>query len=158
MGIRVRGYSSDGDARLLKAIRHQMNREPNICYLQDAIHGGLKLRTCFLRKYAALPMGNKLVSSTHMKILIREAPKSLHGLVLSDTSPVDRQNFKSLEKCMGLRARNALRNCVPSSEATEFFFQLCFEVTSSIKDHDFTPHYRIELIFHVKYYLRIWRK
>lgn len=133
-------------------MRNQMVRENGTCYMQDAIHGGLKLRTCFLRLYAALPMGNKLASSTHLKILIHEVPKSVHGLVLSNVSPVDRQNFQSLEKCMSTRTRNALRAHVPNSEATEFFLQLCFEVTSSVMDHDITPHERIELIFHAIYY------
>lgn len=132
--------------------------ENDICYMQDAIHGGLKLRTCFLRTYAALPMGRKLASSAHLKILIRDVPKSIHGLVLSDVSPIDKQNFKSLEKCMSARTRNALRDYVPDSEATEFFLKLCFEVTSSLMDHQITPYERIELLFHAIFFLRIWRK
>lgn len=103
-------------------------------------------------------MGKKLASVAHLKILIREAPKSEHGLVLSDVSPVDRQNFKSLEKCMRIRTRNALRRYVPDSEATEFFLKLCYEVTSSLMDHDITPYERIEMIFHAIFFLRIWRK
>lgn len=157
--IKVRGFSADGDARLLAAMRNQMcNRHDEICYMQDAIHGGLKLRTCFLRSYAALPMGTKLASVAHLKLLIHEAPKSVHGLVISDVSPVDRQNFKSLEKVMSIRTRNALRSYIPGSEATEFFLKLCSEVTTSLMDHDLTPYERIESIFHAIYFLRIWRK
>lgn len=97
-GIKVRGFSSDGDPRLA-AMRNQINFSGvNVCYMQDGMHGGLKLRTCFLRSYAALPMATKQSSVPHLKVLIREAPKSEHGLVLSAVSPVDRQNFKSLEK------------------------------------------------------------
>lgn len=158
-GIEVHGFSSDGDSRLLKAMRHQMKyRLDQICYMQDATHGGLKLRTCFLRSYAALPMGSKLVSVSHLKLLIRTVPKSIHGLVLSDVSPVDRQNFKSLEKCMSVRTRNTLRSFIPDSEATQIFLQICFELTSSLMDHEITPYELIEMIFHSIYFLRIWRK
>lgn len=118
-------------------MRNQMHYSAsNICYMQDATHGGLKLRTCFLRSYAALPMGSKQASVAHLKILIRKAPKSEHGLVLSDVSPVDRQNYKSLEKCMSIKTRNALRTYVPESEATEFFVSR-FYLMHSIKA---TPH------------------
>lgn len=128
------------------------------CYMQDAIHGGLKFRTCFLRTYAALPMGTKMASVSHLKVLIRDVQKSIHGLVISDISPVDRQNFKSLQKCMSTRTRNALRQYIPDSEATEFFLKLCFEVTSSLMDHEITPYERIEMLFHAIFFLRIWRK
>lgn len=126
--------------------------------MQDGIHGVLKLRTRFLRKYAALPLGKKLVSVAHLKKLIHEVPKSEHGLVLSDVSPVDKQNYKSMQKCMNIRTRNALRKYIPDSEGTEFFLKLCDEVTISLMDHDITPHERIEKIFHVVFFLRIWRK
>lgn len=158
-GIVVRGFSSDGDPRLLSAMRHQMKfKSERTCYMQDATHAGLKLRTCFLRPFAALPIGTKLASVAHLKVLIRSVPKSVHGLVLSDVSPVDRQNFKSLEKCMSIRTCDALRRYVPDSEATEFFLRLCSEITSSLMDMDITPYERIEMIFHSIFFLRIWRK
>lgn len=140
-------------------MRNQMEcRLDGTCYMQDATHAGLKFRTCFLRSYAALPMGTKLASVAHLKILIRDVPKKVHGLVHSDVSPVDKQNFRSLEKCMSTRTRNALRTYVPDSEATELFLKLCSEVTSSLMNHDITPYERIEMIFHAIFFLRIWRK
>lgn len=85
-------------------------------------------------------------------------PKLVHGLVYFDICPDDRQNFKSLTKCMDIRARNAMRDFVPDSEATVFYLQLCSEIASSLMDHDVIPHQRIELIFHAVYFLRIWKK
>lgn len=126
--------------------------------MQDAIHGVLKLRTCFLRSYAALPMGNKLASVAHLKQLIKTVPKKVHGLVLSDVSPIDRQNFKSFEKCMSKRTRMALQEYIPGSEATSFFLDLCSKVSTSLMDYDTTPYERIEMLFHAIFFLRIWRK
>lgn len=126
--------------------------------MQDATHCGTKMRNRLLRSYAAMPMGKKQVAVAHLKILIQDVPKMTHGLVYSDISPDDRQNFDSLHKCMSIRTRNSLRDFIPDSEATEFNLQLCSEITSSLMDHDTTPHERIELIFHAIYFLRIWRK
>lgn len=157
-GIRVNGFSSDGDPRLMAAMRRRMCLDDEVCYMQDGVHGGLRFRTCFLRSYAALPMGKKLASVAHLKSLIRDTPKSIHGLVFTDVSPIDRQNFKSLQKSMSIRTRDALSKFVPDSEGTVFFLQLCDELTSSLMDYDITPYERIETIFHAIFFLRIWRK
>lgn len=81
--------------------------------MQDGIHEGLKLRNRMLKPWEPMAMGNKQVSASHLKILIQEVPKIKHGLVYSDISPDDRQNFKSLQKCMDIRVRNALHAFVP---------------------------------------------
>lgn len=157
-GVNVLGFSSDGDPRLLAAMRHQMQYSSmQMNFMQDPTHHGLKLRNRLLRLHAALPMGTKLVSVSHLKLLMNEVPKAVHGLVYSDISPNDKQNFKALEKCMGIRTREALRKYVPDSEATELFLKICWEVTSSLMDYDITPYERIEMIFHATYFLRIWR-
>lgn len=85
-------------------------------------------------------------------------PKLEHGLVYFDVSPDDKQNFKSLTKCSDVRVRNALCEHVPDSEGTAFYLQLCAKIASSLMDHDIIPQERIELIFHVVYFLRIWKK
>lgn len=134
------------------------NVPDDICFMQDATHGGLKLRNRLLRIYDSMPMGTKQVSVTYLKELIKNVPKDVHGLVMNDVSPVDRQNFQSLEKCMRVRTRDALRKYIPDSEATEYFLQLCSKVTESLMLHDLTPHDRIEMMFHAVYFLRIWKK
>lgn len=105
-----------------------------------------------------MPMGTKQVSVAHLKILIQQVPKIIHGLVYSDICPKDRQNFASFEKCMSTRTQNALHEFVPDSEATQFYLKLCSKIGTSLMDVDTIPHERIELIFHVVYFLRIWRK
>lgn len=85
-------------------------------------------------------------------------PKLVHGLVNYDVCPIDRQNYKSMAKCMDIRVRNSMSESVPDSEATVFYLQLCSEISSSLMDHDVIPQQRIEMIFHVVYFLRIWKK
>lgn len=90
--------------------------------------------------------------------MIKEVPKLAHGLVYSDIAPDDHQNYKSLQKCMNIRVRNALSQFTPDSEATGYYLQLCSEIAFSLMDHDMVPQQRIEMLFHAVYFLRIWKK
>lgn len=140
-------------------MRHQMHYgQGETCFIQDATHTGLKLRNRLLKSWEEIPMGNKQVSVSHLKFLIQEVPKIVHGLVYSDIAPDDRQNFKALQKSMDTRVRNALHEFIPDSEATAFFLSLCSDIVSSLMDHDITPHERIEKLFHAVYFLRGWKK
>lgn len=140
-------------------MRHQMHYSPgDTCFMQDATHMGLKLRNRLLKSWEVIPMGNKQVSASHLKLLIQEVPKMIHGLVYTDVAPDDRQNFKALQKCMDIRVRNALHDFIPDSEATAFFLSLCSDIISSLMDNDMTPHERIEKLFHAVYFLRGWKK
>lgn len=113
-GITVLGISSDGDWRPLNSMRVISNFNINpmseegysllsdqaVCYVQDTTHIGTKLRNRMLKASILLPFGNKIISVSHLKILIDNVPKHQHGLVYKDISPEDRQNFSSLEKVM----------------------------------------------------------
>lgn len=127
-------------------------------FVQDPTHLGVKLRNRNLRPTGVLPMGTKQVSAAHLKILLRDVPKNVHGLTRFDISPDDRQNFNSLKRCMTLRVRNALTQFVPGSEGTSFYLLLCEEITSSFMSKDMIPLERIDKLFHAIYFLRILRR
>lgn len=130
--IKVLGISADGDSRLLGAMRRDIHLDLNPLdpkiysilaarektYIQDPTHIGTKLRNLLLRPSISLPFGNKAISVSHLKVLLADCPKDVHGLVLSDISPGDRQNFKSLQKVMESRVKNSLKKYVIDSEAT----------------------------------------
>lgn len=93
------GISCDGDGRLLRGMKikirigriHPQNMPSfynseltEIAYVQDPTHIGTKIRNELLQPSVLLPMGNILVSISHLKILFNEHPKDHHGLVLSD--------------------------------------------------------------------------
>lgn len=104
------GRSSDGDIRLLGAmnVRMKFGLTPDtdlklfaenirICVL-DTVHAGTKMRNRLLNTSIVLYMGNEIVSNIHIKMLLDQSPKAVHGLVHSDISPDDRQNYGSVEK------------------------------------------------------------
>lgn len=169
-GIEVLGISSDGDSRLLRGMKNNLKFpenlffdtelssyiDPNdICYIQDPIHIGTKLRNRILKPSIILLMGNKQVSVSHLKILINSAQKDIHGLVYSDICPDDRMNFKSLEKVMDQRVINALRKHVIT--CTIKYINICKQVTSCCLDALMTPIERIYSIWSAMFFLRIWK-
>lgn len=81
-GIGVLGISSDGDVRLLGAMKCNGNINFNPLdekeleligtsddiFLQDATHNGTKLRNRLLKASILLPFGDKIISVAHLKI------------------------------------------------------------------------------------------
>lgn len=126
--------------------------------IQDTTHIGTKLRNLLLKTSVLLPFGNKAISLSHLKLLMRKAPKDIHGLTISDISPDDRQNYKSLEKIMKTRVTEALNKYVVGSEATVAFLTMCKYITSAFLDRDLQPIERVYRIWYATYLLRIWRK
>lgn len=164
--------SSDGDSRLVRSMKiktrigqlHPVNMPSffnssltDTLYVQDTNHSGLKLRNKLLQPSVLLPMGNKLVSISHLKILIEKFPKSDHGLVYTDICPDDRQNFRSLTKIMKSAVSQFLQESVPGSEATAIYLKLCLYLTSAFIDPNLSPLDRIYRLWFSIFYLRIWR-
>lgn len=126
-------------------------------FLQDAIHIGTKLRNRLLKASILLPFGNEIISVAHLKMLLLNVPKDIHGLVTTDILPEDRQNFHSLEKIMDSPVLEALHKYVIDSEATVVYLNLCKNVTSCCLDKQLSPLVRIFRIWNSVFILRIWR-
>lgn len=170
--IEVVGVSGDGDARLLACMKQSLNgifnqpshdvlsnlsREQSISFIQDTVHLGTKLRNRLLKHSILMSMGSQQVSVAHLKILLKEVGKEVHGLVWSDICTEDRQNFSSLQKVMQNRVLNALEKYVPESEATVKYLRLCKDITQSFLDVNLSPLERISMIWRSLYFVRVWR-
>lgn len=115
-----------------------------------------KLRNRLTNDNLKLTMGTKQVTADHLKSLIRKQQKSVHGLNMSDASPVDRQNVRSAERIMQERVILSL-NSVNGSEGTIQYLKMCHNVTSSFLDHHIKPLERVFRMFRSVYFVRIWR-
>lgn len=138
-GIAVLSFASDGDSRLLKAMKintrigtdsTSSNSDGDfhcewfnckmygslftLCF-QDMIHLLTKLRNRMLRSSAILPLGNGVVSKTFLKYLIDNISKDKHCLTDTDIEPKDRQNMKSAAKICEIKTQNCLTKYVPGS-------------------------------------------
>lgn len=157
-GIRVAGFSSDGDGRLLNCMKcslnslcnqlepdilSNLNREQYISFIQDPVHLMTKLRNRLLKHSILLPMGSKTVSISHLKILINAVRKEIHGLTPSDICPNDRQNFASAIKITQDRVLNALKEHVHDSEGTIAYLKICRDISDAFIDSKLSPIDRV---------------
>lgn len=166
--IEVVGFS--GDSRLLQSMRFNSKfdsaidnnqwfaTDQNICFMQDIVHIGTKLRNRLLKPSIVLLIGNKIASISHLKILLDSKSKDTHGLVCSDICPDDRQNYNSLRKIMAPHVREALSEYVTDSEGTIEYIRICNEITSSLYESDLPPRVRIFRLWRSTFFLRAWRR
>lgn len=171
-GINVVGISSDGDPRLVSTMKTWTsfdlqpstsatitnNLNPMPCLVQDTIHIGTKFRNRILNSSIVLHIGTKIVSTVHIKTLLKTVAKDVHGLIPSDITPEDRQNYNSLEKIIDDRVLNAMKTHVADSAGTIMYLKLCKLITSSFTAANLKPIERIYNIWYAVYFLRSWRK
>lgn len=113
VGITVVGIASDGDTRLLRAMRLEMHmndeprsyfistEEPAIFCFQDTVHIITKLRTRLLKtNMKPLVIGTYMAEVNHLEKIIETTSKSEHLLVKSDLNLADKMNFASAKKNM----------------------------------------------------------
>lgn len=162
------GWSADGDSRLLSSMQYytELNvaatqiikfKLKTFYCLQDTVHIGTELRNRLLAFSNLLVFGSALISLSHLKLLINNVPKEVHGLVMKDICPDDRQNYNSLEKMMQARVLEALTKYVIGSEGTQIYLKLCTEITSSLIQDDLLPTERIYRLWHATFVLRAWK-
>lgn len=135
-----------------------LNREQSISFIQDIVHLATKLRNRLLKYSILLPMGSKLVSVSHLKMLINNVKKEIHGLVKSDICPDDRQNFDSFVKVSSDRILDALKMYVVDSEGTVTYLKISRDITEAFTKLDLSPLERVYKIWHALYFFRAWKK
>ncbi|KAF5287678.1 hypothetical protein FQA39_LY15778 [Lamprigera yunnana] len=111
--IDIIGISSDGDTRLLKAMKiaaslpsapisrkwfHMDLSNTTLCYFQDQVHVLTKLRTRLLKTGISLPIGHFDISVTHLNTLLQTVSKDKHLLTPYDLAPEDKMNYESARK------------------------------------------------------------
>lgn len=133
------------------------NFNNDVEYVQDMTHIAVKLRNRLLSLRTNLTMSGHKVSIDHLRELLRNVNKSVHGLNNIDVFPIDRQNFRSFEKIVHERVVEALKNNVKDCEGTVMYLQLCYEIVSSYMDYQIPPKIRLYRIYHAVYFLRIWK-
>lgn len=173
-GISIVGISSDGDSRLLKAMKYEsrlgidvdscseasikLNCLKNeIVYIQDTIHIGTKLRNRLLKESIVLPFGNYQVSITHLRDMIDNVSKDNHSLTPYDVDPKDRQNFSSLKKITEMKVRDCLKENVPDSEATSMYLKICDCILTAFMGQDLSPLERVNAMWYALFIVRGWR-
>lgn len=172
--VTINNIATDGDPRALMAMK-VLSRigQQNLSYLdceyfscggsvettfvQDVTHIITKSRNRVLLCSRLFPLGKRIISSTHLKYLIRHVSKDKHLLTYSDIEPKDRQNFLSAEKICSEKTIQCLSDYVPESEATILYLRMMRNVLKAFSDTDITSEERIYCIWYGAFFCRAWR-
>lgn len=129
---------------------------------QDPIHIATKSRNRFLRtnsKSKLMPFGrSNFISVSHLYFLIKHYKKDRHELTKSILNPVDKQNFKSVEKMCSEKVLSLLTIGVKSSRATVQYLEMIRDITAAFRDQTLTPEERIRKLWYHVFILRLWRR
>lgn len=173
-GIKIDNISTDGDPRCLMAMKvlsriGQPNRPYLDCdwyscggyfettFIQDTVHIITKLRNRLLAFSRIFPIGNKIISSGHLKYLIDNISKDKHMLTRTDIEPKDRQNFPSADKICSDTTTRCLSDYVPGSEGTVIYLKVMRSVLNAFLDTKLKSTERIYLIWYAAFFCRAWR-
>ncbi|XP_021709428.1 uncharacterized protein LOC110679341 [Aedes aegypti] len=171
-GITVLANASDGDTRLMKAMRIRagfdrpctpspwgpwfrvdwFSKTP--INVQDMTHTINKLRNRMLN--GDMTIGKYKIKKEHLKQLIENHSKDKHGLCMSDINLKDKMKFDSTEKLMKLDLEYFMTH-VPNSKGTVLFIDLMRRMYRSFDktEHPFLE--RIEDIWTSLFIVRGWR-
>lgn len=126
-------------------------------YVQDHIHIATKLRTRFSKPSIFFPMGNHIVSPSHLKSLITEVGKEEHLLSLSDLDATDKMNYRAMEKIWKPEILTLLAEKIPDSKATIIYLKAARLAVFAFTDEQLTPIQRISDIWYNSIFIfRFW--
>lgn len=172
--VTILGWSSDGDTRCLRAMRirsglaykplnvpvkweewFNATYKPKLNCVQDTHHICNKMKIRLYDSTSVMIMGNYIALKSHLQILIDSVSKDKHLLVPSDIRPLDKMNFKPVEKIMNPIAN--LNESVAASLGTSIYLGLIENVYKSYMNEDLKPLERVYCLWYTIFFLRIWR-
>lgn len=131
-------------------------------FIQDPTHIGTKLRNFLLRtlwNLRSLPFGrDNFIQLKHLYYLLDHFTKDKHELTASILNPIDKQNFRSVEKMCSVKVTNLLKTSVKNSQATVIFLESTRDVTEAFMRKDLTPLERVRKMWYRVFILRLWRR
>lgn len=174
-GISVIGRASDGDSRLMKAMRlksfirpnpttawawFQMNRETDFVCIQDFVHILVKLKSRLLKPSIILPVGPTTVASKgHLTEATLRYTRDQHDIAPSFLDNRDKMNFRSADKICSKKATEFLKSSqIENCEGTVVYLELMRSVYMSFADPSLAPLQRVEMIWEEVFFLRFWRE
>lgn len=170
-GISIENIATDGDARPLKVMKYLSKiGQTDLTYFnckwfscggavettftQDAAHAINKARNRILKRSRIYPIGNKIISASHLNYLIENVSKDKHGLNRTDIDPKDRQNFLSAKKICSNNTSRCLEEFVPGSEGTVMYLKAMKHVETAFMELNVKSSDRIYSIWYSVFFYR----
>lgn len=172
--ISIENIATDGDTRPLKVMKYLSHiGQTNLFYFncewfscggavettftQDKTHMICKARNRILHCSRIYPMGNKIISSSHLNWLIENVSKDKHLLNRTDVEPKDRQNFLSAHKICSENTTHCLSKYVPGSEGTVIYLNAIRKLEIAFMDVNIKSSDRVYTMWYSTFFFRGWR-
>ncbi|KAK3918403.1 hypothetical protein KUF71_000975 [Frankliniella fusca] len=171
IGLEIRGISSDGDSKLLKAMLYRSvvpstqnwpffscRTSPGTVFVQDTVHLSAKLKSRLLKASIILPLGKHNVASRgHLSELMKVDTVDQHDLAPCLLNPKDKMNFRAVQKLCDKQVTDLLSKHIPNSKGTVCYLTMIREVMEAFLKTSLTPTDRIDLIWKWVFFVRLWR-
>lgn len=176
-GVTVLGVSSDGDSRLLKYMRLQINLgnensdlpeiwkqyfyadiSTSLAPIQDNLHILTKLRNVLTKPNSTLVIGKYAICSAFLINLIKQRPKGEHLLVMTDVIVKDKMNVTSAIKLFSSEVFDSLHQ-YHSQEAKGLilFLKIMENIYCAFESREITFEERVRKMWFCIFVLRIWK-
>ncbi|XP_062702809.1 uncharacterized protein LOC109400829 isoform X2 [Aedes albopictus] len=159
-GVKVVSHASDGDSRLLRAMKERTrlphpranllygqyfvgNLDDDVVCIQDTIHLVNKLRHSLLNPKKKMVVGKCDVSSDYIKQMIEIGEKVIHRMNPSDLNPADKMKFDPSLKLMAPELIEHLTDIVPDSIGTAVYLKIMRLIYVSFTEENMSPKKRI---------------
>ena len=177
-GIKIISFGADGAGPFLKAmvdearlfsptngtsipsewtffVTSYLPCKPFFC--QDTVHILAKLRTKLVTPSNLLEIGIETACWAHLQYLIKNVPKSVHGLTVRCIDPKDKQNFESVDRLVSESVLESLKTCKQRTKGTIFYLKIMKYIRDAFLNKALSPIHRIYLMWKTIFILRIWR-
>ena len=128
-----------------------------VCFVQDPIHLGVKLKARLLTVSQILPMGKYSAIASHLHLVQVSYSKEHHKLRLKDLDHQDRQNFEAVSRITSPNVL-ALLDTLPNGKGTKLYLQVVRSIVDSYLDKHLVPLRCIEEAWFAVFFTRYWRQ
>lgn len=134
-----------------------IEQEISVCFVQDPIHLGVKLKARLLTVSQILPLGKYSAIATHLHLVQASYSKEHHNLRLRDLDHQDRQNFEAVSRIISPNVLGLL-DTLPNAKGTKLYLQVVKSIVDSFLDKQLEPLSRIEEAWFALFFTRYWRQ
>ena len=185
-GIRVISHGADGDTRALLGMKIStnflvkdksftdsvrecpikipskwhtwflLNHPTSICYVQDMVHVGVKLKSRLLKPSIILPLGKYTAGAHHLHLLFQMYNKDQHGLHQKDLDHKDRQNYDAVVRIVNQSTIQLLKQ-ITDALGTMYYLQVLKTTVDSYLDRKLHPLEGISKIWFAVFFFWYWK-
>jgi len=134
-----------------------VEQEISVCFVQDPIHLGVRLKARLLTVSQIFPMGKYSAIASHLHLVQASYSKEHHSLRLRDLNHQHRQNFEAVSRMTNPDVL-ILLDTLPNAKGNKIYLQVVKSIVDSFLDKQLKPLSCIEEAWFALFFTRYWRQ